>query len=78
MNDTGDFGRFEFYIIGMPEAETEAYFNKMIQSGWESGWGSDITKDIQWKGHNWYCTVGGGSSYDGLVKFEVSFRLNDR
>ena len=77
MNDSGDFGMFSFYVLGMSEAEVEAYINKLEQNdGWDAGWGN-TAKNIQWKGQNWYCTIGGGSSYEGLVEFEVSFMLSN-
>jgi len=76
MNDTNTFGSFKFCVINMTESQKDAYFSRLEQDGWDQ-WGSDYNKDIQWNGHNWYCTIGGGYEYDGMREFSATFMLND-
>ena len=69
---------FSFVTIGMSDAEVQAYFNSLLNSGWQvsivpSG---AYFKIIPWNGNNWICHISGGNTYANATTFEVTFRIH--
>jgi hypothetical protein len=74
LNSDGDYGSFDFYIVGITQAEIDDYFDGLIRNDWKESWlMGDCEKEILWDGNIWLCYIGYSHEYQGVSMFSVAF-----